>query len=561
MGRLLVSLCFFAVCLTAAQAQTDPKFDFATPVKRLAFVVGNSEYVNAEPLPGSITDAKAIAEKLKAADFDVTLALNVKTRSEFVQKFQAFRDKIEEGSFVVFYYSGHGFTYGGESYLTPLQFPKKVPSTKVFTTFMSASALQDQINAMDPGVLIMFLDACRDVSGFIEPSPGAAADVKKGLVPLASVQNNLIGYATAPGHTSVGNYEGKLSEYTAALVSHIPTVDEEFDKTHKAVVSDVRDATSAAQTPWLATSNTLEIYFSASGAMQEQLHTAWLAAQQQDSAAAVRRYLDMFGLGPYAAAARKWLAEKSQQASIFTQHFPVQIDMLWVTPPDKEAKEVYAKKIKGPFGLSRVTEGDFATLTSLPPGAGTQTSFQPNPKQVGELLASQDCTIVLAPITARVKPDGSSSPAASLDFGSKICGTSVEQTPKGDVWLKGFAGTGGALYVPIPPNAGTQDVPIGRPLKEFDLDPPTRGSAAAANAATIENNLNNTSEQITWASISVPSKNSKGENFSPREAARLSSRAAYGAYLLSKTVPRGRITIVDAGDFAGDNPRVRIFSK
>src|SRR5262249_40973183 len=155
-----------------------------------------------------------------------------------------FVDTIEEGSFVVFYFSGHGFTYAGESYLAPLQFGKKVTSAQVFTTFVSVSALQERINLQKPGLLVMLLDACRNVSGFIDSSKGGQSDVDKGLARLDSVQNNIIGYASEPGKISIGSAEGALSKYTEALLAHLPTADVEFDRAHKDVIADVRESTS-----------------------------------------------------------------------------------------------------------------------------------------------------------------------------------------------------------------------------------------------------------------------------------------------------------------------------
>src|SRR5947209_9780161 len=261
MFRIFIIAILSVALTSAAYAELDPRYNTEAPVKRLALVIGNSNYVNAEPLPGSVTDARAIAEKLKGAGFAVTLGENVPTRADFLNMyFLDFLDKIEEGSFVVVYFSGHGFTYSGESYLAPLQFPKKVPSTQVFTTFISASALQDRINLKNPGLLVMLLDACRNIGGLIDSSGGDPNDIEKGLAGLATVQNNIIGYASAPGKISIGNSAGALSRYTEALLAHLPTVDEEFDRSHKAVIGDVRSRTSNAQNPWISASSTLDVY-------------------------------------------------------------------------------------------------------------------------------------------------------------------------------------------------------------------------------------------------------------------------------------------------------------
>jgi uncharacterized caspase-like protein len=187
----LVLLSLVGWALPAA-SQPLPRFNVETPVQRLALVVGNADYLNADRLPGSLTDARAMAKKLEEGGFKVTLAENAATRSDFINGYLTpFLAAIEEGSFVVFYFSGHGFTYGGESYLAPLEFPPKVPSTQVFTTFISASAVQERINNRKPTLLVMVLDACRNIGGFIEAISGHLATSKKALGIFASNRTTL----------------------------------------------------------------------------------------------------------------------------------------------------------------------------------------------------------------------------------------------------------------------------------------------------------------------------------------------------------------------------------
>jgi hypothetical protein len=139
----------------------------------------------------------------------------------------------------------------------------------------------------------------------------------------------------------------------------------------------------------------------------------------------------------------------------------------------------------------------------------------------------------------------------------------VEEDNQGAVWLKASSKQfSQAFYVPVPPTAGTLDVSIGKALLEFDLDAASRGSAGIASQLTIDNALKGikaAGQRINWISISVPKTDPNNVPFSEREALLLSARATHGAYLLSKTIPRGRITIVDGADFSGTNPRVRIF--
>jgi uncharacterized caspase-like protein len=554
MIRFFLIIALFCICYSSAIAESDPRFNEPVPVKRVALVVGNADYVNAEPLPGSLSDAREMVEKLEASGFLVTKLENVASRDVFLGKFLNFIDQIEEGSFVVFYFSGHGFTYGGESYLAPLNFPKKVASAAVFSTFISVSALQERINLQNPAVLLMFLDACRNIGGFIDASSGGAADVDKGLAALVSSKNNLIAYATAPGDLSIGSAAGDLSRYTAALVAHLPEIDIEFEQAHKRIVGDVRQSTNDKQSPWLSASSTLDIYFNPSEAKVAKFREAWEAAQNEDTSAAIRRYLNLFGLGPYASAAKKWLAEKPQ-ASSFTQVSATQVDALWANARNATA---VTSQITGPFGLPRAVS---ESQPSIP--RSTDGRARSAPRVVADVLAGNQGAIILESTVARSQPNVAADVVANLDAGSKISVSGFEEKEDGRVWLKARSkGSSDEVYVQVPKTAGIQDITLGKALLEFDLTAEDAYAAAFANSTAIDQalrDLKDGTSGVRWVSISVPKLNSDGKAFAEKAALVLESRAAHGAYLLARAIPKERITVLNGADFSGENPRVRIF--
>jgi len=545
-----------------ATSQPLPRFNVETPVQRLALVVGNADYLNADRLPGSLTDARAMAKKLEEHGFKVTLAENVATRSDFLNEYLSpFLAAIEEGAFVVFYFSGHGFTYGGESYLAPLEFPPKVPSTQVFTTFISASALQERINNRKPTLLVMVLDACRNIGGFIEAMPGHAGDVEKGLGNLRIEQNNIVGYATAQGHISIGDGGGGLSNYTGALLEFLTGEDVELIDAHRRTVEKVREGSAHKQSPWLYGSWTLQIYFNPSARVTAQYKDAWVAAQQADTPQAIRSYLNVFALGPYAASARLWLTERSKQASTFTQFSPPQIDALWSAAG---AGPVSAPRITGPFGLARTTT---LAQTNIPrPPDSRSRRIQPSAASVAEVLAQNRDIVVLQPVAGRATPDPKGDVVASLTVGSRLSVNTVETDNAGRVWLRATTGVSAdPVYVPVPQSAGIQERTLGNALREFELHPAETGSAALADERRIAEELRRLraeGAQIAWVSISAPKAiPSTAENTPPRGAGldALNLRAYHGAYLIGNSVPRGRISVVEGADFVGLNPRVRIF--
>lgn len=171
------------VMLLAGAARAEPEYVYRKPVKGVALVVGNADYSSQTKLPGSLRDADLVAKELQKLGFEVILRTNLRTREQFIeQALEPFWSKIEPNTIVAFYFSGHGFSFGGESYLAPLDFPNSVPYDKTAETFLSATAILDSIAERRPGVMLMVLDACRNMTTIIDtagdPSNRAQTDRK-----------------------------------------------------------------------------------------------------------------------------------------------------------------------------------------------------------------------------------------------------------------------------------------------------------------------------------------------------------------------------------------------
>jgi hypothetical protein len=323
----------------------------------------------------------------------------------------------------------------------------------------------------------------------------------------------------------------------------------------------VREGSADKQSPWLYGSWTLQIYFNPSARVKAQYRDAWEAAQQADTPQAVRSYLNVFALGPYAASARLWLTERNSQASTFTQFSPPQIDALWSAAG---TAPVSAPRITGPFGLARTTTQAQANIPR-PPDL-TSLRIQRSAASVAEVLAQNKDIVVLQPVAARATPDPRGEVVTSLTVGSRLSVSTVETDTAGQVWLRATTGiTAAPVYVPVPQSAGIQQRTLGNALREFELLPAEKGSSALADARHITEELRKLraeGAQIAWVSISAPKAvPSTQENVPPRTTNLdvINVRAYHGAYLIGNSVPRGRITVVEGADFVGLHPRVRIF--
>jgi uncharacterized caspase-like protein len=92
---------------------------FSADAKRVALVIGNDSYQNAQVLSNARSDAKAVAKALEGAGFSVTLKqdLTLKSMKEAVRAFKA---EVAGGDEALFYFSGHGVQFEGSNYLIPV---------------------------------------------------------------------------------------------------------------------------------------------------------------------------------------------------------------------------------------------------------------------------------------------------------------------------------------------------------------------------------------------------------------------------------------------------------
>jgi|TARA_B110000459_G_scaffold60481_1_gene67767 hypothetical protein len=66
---------------------------FSQTEKRLALVIGNSDYEFSTKLINPVNDALLIAKTLEELDFDVILGTNLVDRAEFISKIEEFGEK------------------------------------------------------------------------------------------------------------------------------------------------------------------------------------------------------------------------------------------------------------------------------------------------------------------------------------------------------------------------------------------------------------------------------------------------------------------------------------
>lgn len=221
----------------------------AADERRVALVIGNSQYESVARLPNTQPDADLIASSLREAGFtSVNLSYNL-TRERLISALQRFASEAEKADWAVIYYAGHGIEMSGMNYLIPtdaklktdrdLQF-EAVPLTQVLGAVEGARKLK-----------LVVLDACRD-NPFVASmtrSLGATRSIGRGLAQVEPEAGTLVAYAAKHGQVA-SDGDGGHSPFVISLAKHIATPGLEISRLFRRVTSDVLVATNRRQEPF-----------------------------------------------------------------------------------------------------------------------------------------------------------------------------------------------------------------------------------------------------------------------------------------------------------------------
>ena len=215
---------------------------------RIALVIGNSAYQNSTPLANPVKDARAIAAKLTAIGFDVSLHENLDGQA-FRVALGEFSEKALNADLAVVFYAGHGIEMNGQNYLIPVDARMKSEATAQF----EAVPLEQVLGAVRAaGKLgLVMLDACRNdpFSATMTRSNGTRA-VTRGLAAI-SVEGEtgiLISFAAEAGKTA-DDGDADHSPYTAALLGVLDQPGLEVGRMFRAVRARVKETTNGTQVP------------------------------------------------------------------------------------------------------------------------------------------------------------------------------------------------------------------------------------------------------------------------------------------------------------------------
>ena len=138
-------------------------YNATSPVaKKRALVIGNNDYRRkGKQLLSCVNDANAVSEALNDIGFIVSPYYNLANK-DMAENFSKFRNSIQDGDLVLFYYSGHGYQVQGVNYLVPIDDENIIYDDDVENYGFGIDRLINQLSRMNPSnVTIAILDCCR----------------------------------------------------------------------------------------------------------------------------------------------------------------------------------------------------------------------------------------------------------------------------------------------------------------------------------------------------------------------------------------------------------------
>lgn len=218
--------------------------------KRVALVIGNSNYLHAPKLANPTNDAGAVSVLLEGAGFQVVETRSDLGNSEMRRAIRDFSEKTQDADMAVVYFAGHGIEVDGSNYLIPID----AKLERDIDVEDEAIALDRVLKVAEPakGLRLVILDACREnpFAGGMKRTV-ATRSIGRGLAKVEpATSDTLIAFAAKAGSISVDG-DGMHSPFTAAMLKHIVTPGLDLRLVFGRVREDVVKATASRQEPFV----------------------------------------------------------------------------------------------------------------------------------------------------------------------------------------------------------------------------------------------------------------------------------------------------------------------
>jgi tetratricopeptide (TPR) repeat protein len=217
--------------------------------RRVALVIGNSQYRSVPVLPNPRRDAQAVAQALREDGFQTVMVVNDAGRDALRDALRRFRAEADKAEWALVYYAGHGVQIGKTNYLIPVD-AKLADARDVQGETIAYGEVEAAVGGAST-LRIIVLDACRTdpfETQMARANPGRA--VARGLSPPPETDAGMLVVYSAKDGQVAEDGDGANSPFAAALVAQLKVPGREVRRLFDYVREDVMNATGRRQQPF-----------------------------------------------------------------------------------------------------------------------------------------------------------------------------------------------------------------------------------------------------------------------------------------------------------------------
>jgi hypothetical protein len=214
--------------------------------KRVALVIGNSNYQHAPCLPNPMRDAELMAKLFGVLGFRTVHLRDNVTRADLVSALRTFEREAADADWAVVYFAGHGIQIDGINYLIPTDAVLQSDRDVALETIDLNSVLR----VVDARLLnLVILDACRENPFLSRMRSVATRSIPHGLAEEEPSKGTLVAFSARDGQTALdGNAVN--SPFVQALATRLVTPQLEIRRMFDLVRDDVMLSTDNRQQPF-----------------------------------------------------------------------------------------------------------------------------------------------------------------------------------------------------------------------------------------------------------------------------------------------------------------------
>jgi hypothetical protein len=350
---------------------------FSADAKRVALVIGNDSYQNAQVLSNARSDAKAMAKALETSGFSVTLKQDLTLKS-MKEALRAFKAEVAGGDDALFYFSGHGVQFEGSNYLIPVDVVAQ-SEEQVADDSVALQRVLDDLRDQKARFTLAIIDACRE-----NPFKGAGRGLsRRGLAPVTAATGQMVLYSAGAGQEALdrlGPHDADPNGvFTRVFIREIKKPGVPADQILKNVrdqVVQMAKSINREQVPALYDQSIGEFYFNAKGTgpvaastqpdsrhvetAEEREQSYWDRIKDSSDPADFNDYKKQYPAGPHAGEAALLLRKLNRPpelASVKLKPVPAsapttQVSTQANSPVDAAVQGTWTQMVPNPKGMS-----------------------------------------------------------------------------------------------------------------------------------------------------------------------------------------------------------------